>query len=346
MTGSVKPPRSQRRRAATHHDDLEAFFAGVTEMRAYLDRHIQDPERRRERLARIAGALAKRRSPVELADWLAAQLREALGAAGCAVFRHEGAWLPWRQAGVVRVPPTAAELGKWINVSPGRFDQDPLQTRHGIVVALAGLDGLVGALWIEEGHDLDPVSRALLQAIADTAGAALEQSLSVQALAYDSVTGLIHDAAFIAAAEDLLAAAGRAGQHLALMGARLAGFDVIARLHDQAAARSAVVQLGRTVREAAPDGALVGRRYDDLYVIERLDAGAAWEEVEAGLAGRARNVSAALQHAPHEPSLACKVVYGLRQPPLRSVALELGDVERQLSAMHGAGIARLVGVGR
>jgi hypothetical protein len=47
------------------------------------------------------------------------------------------------------------------------------------LVPLAGVEGLVGALWLEAAQPLDEASLSLLQAIADTAGVALEQGLEV-----------------------------------------------------------------------------------------------------------------------------------------------------------------------
>ena len=48
--------------------DLEGFFAGVDEARAYLDRELQDPSRRRSRLRTIALELLDVRGARALAD--------------------------------------------------------------------------------------------------------------------------------------------------------------------------------------------------------------------------------------------------------------------------------------
>lgn len=153
--------------------DSESFFDGVDEMRAYLDRHLQDPERRRARLAVIAQELLKPRSPQELARWLVHQVAGALGATSVTLLvqTHEDAW---RALEGQRYPPD----DKLAHLST---TAQPAISVEGALLPLVGVEGVVGALWIELASPLDATAQSLMMAIADTVGVAVEQGMLVDA---------------------------------------------------------------------------------------------------------------------------------------------------------------------
>ncbi|MBI3180486.1 MAG: hypothetical protein HYZ27_12545, partial [Deltaproteobacteria bacterium] len=78
-------------------DSTGDFFAGVDEMRAHVDRHSRDPERRRARLARIAEEMPRHRQQ-PLSAWLVAELRQAMAARACTLLRRDGGWSRWSEA--------------------------------------------------------------------------------------------------------------------------------------------------------------------------------------------------------------------------------------------------------
>lgn len=171
--------------------DIEAFFEGVTEMRAHLERHNHDPLRCRQRLQRIAQGLLKPRSTRGFAAWLSTEVQSALGYDSGGIWICDGGWRLWHRAGAdttSAVPDLLEHLG----------GTDLRQLPGGeILVPIPGLSGTAGALWLKGGAVLDDDSRDLLLAIAGAAGMALSQALRVEALARDPATGLLSNTAFI-----------------------------------------------------------------------------------------------------------------------------------------------------
>lgn len=155
---------------------MEVFFEGVREMRAYLDRDIQDPERRRARLSKVAQELLKPRATRELVRWLAQQITSAVGATAVSVLVRNTRGV-WSSLEGVHVPPESA-LAQVSSADPHRLDD-------GVLVPLLGVEGVVGALWVEATYELDASSLSLLQAIAGAAGVAIEQGMFVDDLAVE-----------------------------------------------------------------------------------------------------------------------------------------------------------------
>ncbi len=173
VAGSVKAPDAI---------ELDAFFEGVADMRALLDRSLQDPERRRARLAAIASGLSKPRDPRELGRWLVTELAAAVGAAAAALVVRERAarFVPWHTVGTPREGWLEVALAEV--TAAGRAT--PIASRPGeVVVPLTGLDGAIGALWLAVRTPLDPTATELLAAIAGTAGVRLEQGLLLESMA-------------------------------------------------------------------------------------------------------------------------------------------------------------------
>ncbi len=160
---------------------LDAFFAGVDEVRAFLDRSIQDPERRRARLSNIAALLLKPREARVLVEWLAGQLAAALGARAVAVFVCPATQISpacWCSVGSPHGrPQEVAELLAQRSVGVQLLVRPP-----GMLLPLAGGERIVGAVWFEVDEPLDRGSQALLQALGGAAGMALEQALALEAI--------------------------------------------------------------------------------------------------------------------------------------------------------------------
>ena len=170
---------------------VDAFFEGVDEMRAHLDRRIQDPEHRRARLARLAGDLLRHAKPDDFPSWLLHASREALGADGAALYLRAG------------------ELGPTHELQDGHVDAfaPPLEARHephagprSLWLPLSGADGPIGGLWLTGLEPLDPGSLELLDAVIGSAAALLEHQLRLGSLTQDSATGLPNEATFFDAA--------------------------------------------------------------------------------------------------------------------------------------------------
>ena len=174
MTRTVKPHSTPA---------VDDFFAGVDEMRALLDRELQDPERRRGRLAAIAGELLKPRAKGELCRWLVSELAVAIGANVASILVREHGAFPLVSGHTVGVPPEGSVIPTLDEVVRLAANEAELFASSGaVVVPLKGIDGIVGALWLVIRTPLDAGSAELLRAIADTAGVALEQAILLHAM--------------------------------------------------------------------------------------------------------------------------------------------------------------------
>lgn len=121
-------------------------------MRSHLDRHLQDPERRRERLRRIVAELPKKLSSNDLLSWWVERIGLALGAESAAIYERGGGFSC--VLGASALPP-----------------QPDAPTPPGSVQVALSEDR---ALWLMEVGELDEGSRALLTAMGETVGVMLE----------------------------------------------------------------------------------------------------------------------------------------------------------------------------
>lgn len=174
-------------------------------MRAYLDhcRNDGDPERLKARLGTIAGDLLKPRGGQALATWLTSQLAQAVGASAATLVVREtdtrvpggivcgddaegDAFMSWCVIGTVRSCDFLRELTALL-VSFGFAGPSavphPIHLADGLLLPLAGVEGLVGGLWLEHCQPLDATTTALLSALADAAGAALERTIILRSFA-------------------------------------------------------------------------------------------------------------------------------------------------------------------
>ncbi len=135
-----------------------AFFAGVDEARALLDRRSQDLAHRHQRLGDVTLGLLRPRPARELGRWLLRELAEALG---------------------------ANEVELRFGVPCG--DELTLAHRDGALgeaaggisceLTLRGLDGGAGTLRLKLEEPLAQPTLRLLEELLSTAAAALEQGL-------------------------------------------------------------------------------------------------------------------------------------------------------------------------
>lgn len=167
------PSRVKQARKRARQSEVEAFFAGVDEARALLDRLGHAPERRRERLAGLAKELLRPRPAAELAAWFVEALAELLAARGVELIAAGAELATWAVHGSVVARPKPAQLAALLPRS-GPLPEQPVELPGGVFVAVIGQVGPVAGLWIEGAPELEPATRAVLQALADAAAVALE----------------------------------------------------------------------------------------------------------------------------------------------------------------------------
>lgn len=139
----------------------EEFFDGVAEMRAHLDR--TGVSRARGELTRMAIDLVRPRR--NFRTWLCDGLRSALEARGVALVRMS-AEMDGFSGDVKRLP------------KPSRFasmvgQENPVSTDDGTLITLFGINGPVGALWLERHAAMDARTAAILQALLGAAAVLL-----------------------------------------------------------------------------------------------------------------------------------------------------------------------------
>lgn len=303
-----------------------------------MDRCIQDPERRRERLSKVAQHLLKPRGASELARWLVRELREAVGARACTLLMKETDWKPWHGAGTTRSLPTLGARAQ-LRGEAGQEPQ-PLQVGADLLMPVVGITGPVGALWIEAGHALDPGSEKLLQALAGTAGVLLEQGLGVESLIRDPHTGLLSEGAFVERAQDVLAGSPPSGMVTAVVGFRVAGIETIREAQGASAAGRAMLALARAAERGLPTAQALGVRFHNVLAIcAELQPGSADLEIAAAT----RRVGAALAAATRNagPPLSAAAAYLLVPRALSEVLGPLERLTRELLNVP-AGAARRV----
>ena len=149
--------------------DVDSFFAGVDEVRTYLDRQRQDPRQRRARLSRIAAELLKPRSARALSEWLVNELSAALGASAAALLTP-GPEHGWQTRCALGEPPLDAWLARATALAG-----EPILPAGELWIKLEGVDGLVGILAFTV-QELDDSAMTLVLAIADTASVVLERA--------------------------------------------------------------------------------------------------------------------------------------------------------------------------
>ncbi len=236
-----KASRAGRRRSDEHTGDalrrVEAFFADVDQARAYLDRHLQDPTRRRARLVRACAQLPALRSAHALGDWLISGMSRALGASAAILWLSHDALaqafelraqslspahvaqildhlrvLDTQQRSPMRRRAGESELREdahaglralpgfwpWMTLADASLVPMPTQLAdlresvmtdaHGLLVPLRGTSGMVAALWLVGAPTLDAATAAIVEAVAATAGVALEHGLQMAHLAHEQAT--------------------------------------------------------------------------------------------------------------------------------------------------------------
>jgi hypothetical protein len=140
---------------------LEEFFEGVAEMRAHLDR--TGASRARGELTRMAMELVRPRASFEA--WLCDGLRSALEARGVALVRLSAEIDTC--AGEVKRLPKRARLTTMLGQT------EPISTDDGTLITMHGVDGPVGALWLERHAAIDAQAMAILQALLGAAAVML-----------------------------------------------------------------------------------------------------------------------------------------------------------------------------
>ncbi len=131
---------------------LKEFFEGVDAVRAHLDRHIQDPVRRRERLRQIVSELPKKLSSNDLGPWWAEQVGLALGAETAAIYEVGKGWI--------------SVLGARGRLPDGESPPDRGCVRVPLSSSLA--------LWLVAVDDLDEGCAQLVEAMGETIGTVLD----------------------------------------------------------------------------------------------------------------------------------------------------------------------------
>ncbi len=293
-------------------------------MRAYLDRHIQDPERRRTRLGHIARELLRPRSASELGCWLTSQLCEAVGATACTIFLRRGGWVPWKVAGHAGPSPDPRELDALATRAPA--DVMAATAGENLLLGIRGVEGLIGALWVESGRDLDTVSGALVRAIAETAGVILEQALGVEELNRDLLTGLLSQSAFNDRAVKMTGLERPPDSAHLLIAFRVAGQEAIAAAYGLRAVQSAICDLAQAVEETLPDGSLIGARFDDIVALcgPLTDAST---QLEATQIARAVDTTLRQAAAAGQTLAATAAFLVIREP-----VIDIGDSTKRVAA--------------
>ena len=306
-------------------------------MRAHLDRNLQDPARRRERLATIVQGLVKPRGASELARWLVRELRAAVGARACTLLMEETDWKPWHGSGTVRSLPTTSAREQ-LRAGSGS-DPEPVALGADLLLAVSGTSGTIGALWIEAGHALDPGSTTLLRALAGALGVMLEHGLGVESLIRDPKTGLLAEGAFLERASDVLATAPPGGMVTAVIGLRVAGIETIREARGARAAEAAMLALARAAEEAVPTVQALGVRFDNVLAIRaELAAG----DAELDIAAVARAVEAVLRaRAEAGPPLAVATAYLAVDRALAEAHGPLERLTRELGQAPAGSIVRV-----
>ncbi len=254
-------------------------------MRAYVDRHSRDPERRRARLTRIAIEMPRRRKE-PLSIWLVAELRAAMAARACALWRKDGDWRPWQVVGVGERQPEGKALA--------HLADEPLRLGSDLLVPVAGSETLLGALFVEEIYEPDPSCLALLSALVGAAGVLLEQEVSAEALRYDASTGLLNEPSFREVVERALVELAPAHTPL-LVAFRVQGIEAIRDAFGMRAAQAALSKLGRAAARYFPAQAL-GVRFDVVLALHTTSS----TQIDAEMTAYTRTVDAALRQAASE----------------------------------------------
>lgn len=160
----------------------EDFFAGVDEMRAYLDRHQQDPAHRHVRLAGVARDLLRPHRSTRLWPWLLQELGDALGASSGAVLTPGDAG--WHSVHVIGGPtplPSSRVFSTLLRDGAPDASAAIVQVvaGEGAVLPARGSDGVLAVIWLAGIVAIDAETCALLQAILDTAATVSETRASL-----------------------------------------------------------------------------------------------------------------------------------------------------------------------
>jgi hypothetical protein len=322
------PEQQRKRRAACEPTEqpnpaIERFFAGVDRLRAHLDRHIQDPQRHRARLSAVAQDLLKSCVASDLGRWLCHKLQEAIGARACTLLLADTGWKAWRVAGTSQGLPAPDRL-----VTAGQR-QAPVSEEGNLLVPVLGTVGAVGALWIEGGAELDAATEVLLQALANTAGVMLEQTLRIESLLRDPRTGLMSARAFVEQAAAVLRSRRPAGRRPALLGLKVSVTNDARQYGLAQPDGAAVAHLARAAETSLPGERLLGSRCDTVLALLPELRG---ETADHQLASHVLAVLATLhaRTADPGPALLAHAAYLIIEDTVIDVLSPLEQVEREL----------------
>jgi len=312
---NVVPPTAD----ISTEDPLSTFFAGVEELRRYVDRNLQDPRRRRSRLAQIAQDLVKNRRVRTLAAYLAEQLRFALGARASAMWVNDGVWACWYRAGAGT---NLAPANDMTTAVPLFWMDDPT----GAWLPLAGTTHVVAALWLEDLQRPDGSTTELLAALASTAGMLIEQGLAALAANRDPATGLLSATAFVE----------HAGAEVRLVPSSGRAFVVIGLGHAHGcdpwpAAKRA--EMGRALSDAAPPGTVLGTDGGDAFAVF---ADVPVDRCDREVAILARGIRSALGGAQ-----SAALTYFVSARPIEDLRATMEQVRERLRAADAGSVTRL-----
>lgn len=322
--------------------ELEAFFAGVDEVRAYLERSAEDPARGRTRLAKIAQDLVRHRDAEDLVRWLASSLLESLGGKGGSFWLREDAcgsadaFRPWLNlGGGCEVPGTGPPPWSASGSASALSAAD-----SGLWLKLAGPNGIVGVLWLQGSKPPDAENLALVEAIAETAGLLLEQRLRLEKLQRDPGTGLLGRTAFIERAGARLAAGPPPRRTLMVVVFRIAGMQELRVAWGRKVALSAVTQLGRAVEACLGDEAIIGLLSDDVCA---LLATGPFDRADVEAASIAQSVHRALTEmtADPGPSRAAAAGYALFGGPAHGLPATLDAIGARVGELGPGAVQRV-----
>jgi len=155
-----------------------------------------------------------------------------------------------------------------LDASGGALDVAPDE----VVVVVRGVEGTVGGLWLRGVGDLEGRAASLLEALAGTAGALLEQGIRAEAVGCDAQTGLPFEWPFL---ERVAALVGPASPVVVLYAFRVGGLDTIREAQGGLAVKRALVRLASTVRSAFPADTPLGVRFSTVLAARAMASPAA-----------------------------------------------------------------------
>ena len=159
---------------------ISDFFAGVVHLRAHLDGRASPGDDPAGGLSTMVQALMRPRTVEELCHWLGEQLTRVFRAQGAAVMvRISGRWGTRFASETIPEP----VLRRCVGVLSDDVAGKPFAAVHGWMIPVAGLEGVIGAVYLHEADISPEAAGELLQAIVDTTGVLLEQGTQLESSA-------------------------------------------------------------------------------------------------------------------------------------------------------------------